>query len=498
MPLPVNPSYDTLTAAYTQIHRLNHLQQLAYWDRAAVMPPEGGQARAEAMAAFSGLLHRLRTAPELGTAFAAAEQGPLSDLERANLREMRRDWSQATALPEALVERRSLVSAACEQAWRQQRPANDWAGYLPNLKAVLAVAREEALLLSERSGLSPYDALLDQYEPGMRSAEVARVFGEVGQWLPGLVRQVTERQADEPVLLPKGPFPVAAQRQVCEALMRKLGFDFEAGRLDVSTHPFSGGVPEDVRLTTRFREDDFIDSLMSTIHETGHGRYEQNLPREWLGQPVALARSMAIHESQSLAFEMQIGRHPGFAQVLTPLLREAFGPQPAFEPDNLYRVLTRVKPSLIRVEADEVTYPAHIILRFEIEQALINGEAEAEDIPALWDAGMQRLLGLDTRGNYRDGPMQDVHWTEGLFGYFPCYSLGAMYAAQWFATIRRELPDLDAQIARGELDGLFDWLRDHIWLQASRWPTDELTRRASGEALNPTHFRQHLVQRYLG
>jgi carboxypeptidase Taq len=279
--------------------------------------------------------------------------------------------------------------------------------------------------------------------------------------------------------------------------MRLLGFDFEAGRLDVSAHPFCGGVPEDVRITTRFREGEFLSSLMGTIHETGHARYEQGLPRGWLGQPVAEARSMALHESQSLSLEMQLASHPGFVTLLAPLVREAFGEQPAFEPANLHRLVTRVQRGLIRVDADEVTYPAHVILRYEIERPLIEGEIEPEDIPGLWDAKMAELLGLDTRGNYTDGPLQDVHWPEALFGYFPCYSLGAMYAAQWFAAMRRAMPDLDARIGAGELQGVFDWLRANIWSQGSRHTTDELAVRASGEPLNPAHFRAHLQARYL-
>jgi carboxypeptidase Taq len=290
---------------------------------------------------------------------------------------------------------------------------------------------------------------------------------------------------------------VDAQRRLCEQVMRLLGFDFDAGRLDVSTHPFCGGVPEDVRLTTRFRDDEFLGSLMGTVHETGHGRYEQNLPRPWLGQPLAQARSMALHESQSLAFEMQLGAHPGFVARLAPLLGAAFGPQPALEPANLARLMTRVQPGLIRVDADEVTYPAHVILRYEIERPLIEGEIEPEDIPALWDAKMHELLGLDTRGNFRDGPLQDVHWPEGLFGYFPCYTLGAMLAAQWFAALRRGRPALDDEIAAGDFSGLFGWLHEHVWSQGSRWPTEDLIRRASGEPLNPAHFRAHLEARYL-
>jgi carboxypeptidase Taq len=339
--------------------------------------------------------------------------------------------------------------------------------------------------------------LLDHHEPGMNSATLDRVFGEVRSWLPGLIDQVIQRQAASPPIEPIGPFPVPAQRELCEAVMKLLQFDFSAGRLDVSAHPFSGGVPEDVRLTTRYREDEFLVSLMGTIHETGHGRYEQNRPRDWLGQPISESRSMGLHESQSLSFEMQLGGHPGFAQQLAPLVRAALGNQPAFEAGNLHRLITRVKRGLIRVDADEVTYPAHVVLRYEIERALIEGDAQAEDVPAMWDERMHALLGIDTRGNYRDGPMQDIHWAEALFGYFPCYSLGAMYAAQWFAAMRRDLPDLDTGIARGDIGPVFSWLNSRIWSQGSRWTTDELAIRASGEPLNPAHFRAHLAQRYL-
>jgi len=212
---------------------------------------------------------------------------------------------------------------------------------------------------------------------------------------------------------------------------------------------------------------------------------------------VALARSMAIHESQSLSFEMQLGRRRTFVQWLAPLVAETFGAQPAFEPENLYRLMTRVEPGFIRVDADEATYPAHIILRWEIERALIEGELEADDIPAAWDERMAQWLGLDSRGNYTDGPLQDVHWPEGLFGYFPCYSLGAMYAAQWFETIRAAHRDFDARVEAGDFSPVFDWLREHVWLQASRWPTGDLVRRATGRALDPGCFRTHLEARYL-
>ena len=495
--MPAHPNYDSLAAAFARIHRFEHLQAIASWDHQTYMPAKGNDARSAALAEVAAHIHRLRTAPELASWLAAAEHERLDDLEQANLREMKRTWRLANALPEELVVESTKAASRCEHAWRDQRGANDWKGFAANLREVVRLVREEARRLADQSGKTRYDALLDRYEPGMTSAELDRVFGALRTWLPGLIAKVRARQASEPVLEPRGPFPLAAQRALCDRVMKLLEFDFDAGRLDVSAHPFTGGVPEDVRLTTRFREADFLSSLMGTIHETGHARYEQHRPRAWLGQPVSEPRSMGIHESQSLAFEMQLGRSRPFAALLAPLLVEHFGAQPAFEPENVFRLMTRVRPGLIRVDADEVTYPAHVLLRYEIERPLVEGELEVDDIPALWDEKMKQLLELDTRGNYGDGPMQDVHWSAALFGYFPCYTLGAMYAAQWFATIRRARPALDAELRRGELGGVFGWLREHIWEQASRYETRELARGASGGPLDPAHLRAHLEARYL-
>ena len=490
-------AYEQLSAAFVRMYRFEHLQAITMWDHATYMPPGGNDARSAAMGELAAHLHRLRTAPELAPLLATAANEKLDEVSRANLREMQRVYRNATALPDDLVHEATMAGARCEHAWRKQRPANDWAGFAVNLKDVVRLTRQQAALLSDKLGLSKYDALMDRFEPGMRSAEVDRVFGPVKTWLPDLIRRVRDKQAKEKVIEAKGPFPIAAQRALCERVMKLLQFDFEGGRLDVSTHPFSGGVPEDVRLTTRYSETEFDKSLMGTIHETGHGRYEQHRPRAWLGQPVSEARSMAIHESQSLSFEMQLGRSRAFMQLLAPHLREYLGAQPAFEPENLFKLYTRVVPGFIRVDADEVTYPAHVILRYEIERPLIEGEIEVDDIPKLWDEKMMTLLGVDTRGNYKDGPMQDIHWTDGAYGYFPCYTLGAMYAAQWFATIRKTR-DIDSEIARGELTGVFDWLRSNIWDNASRYETDELCRRASGGPLDPAHFKAHLEKRYLG
>jgi carboxypeptidase Taq len=496
---PAKPAYAALTRQQLQIYRFRHFASMAYWDRSSMMPPKGNEARAAALAELEAHIHRLLTDPRQRDALDAAEQEPLDELERANVREIRREWRAATALPESLVQEQLMAAARCEHAWRTQRRANDWKGFLPNLREVMRLAREEARLLSESSGLGRYDAMLDRYEPGMTSADLDRLFGDLKAWLPALAAKVREKQAHEKRIEPVGPFPVARQREMSLSVVKLLGFDFDAGRLDESAHPFNGGVPEDIRMTTRYLESSCIDSLMSTIHETGHARYEQNLPREWLGQPVGRARSSAIHESMSLSFEMQLARSRAFAGLLAPLLAKAYGQQPAFEADNLHRLFTRVKgENLIRVAADECTYPLHVILRYEIERPLIEGAIECEDIPALWEAKMRDYLGLETRGNFENGCMQDVHWSEGLVGYFPTYTLGAMYAAQWFAAIRRAHPDLDERVAAGDPGPAFDWIRANIWSQARLWETAELARRASGESLNPAHFRKHLEGRYLG
>ncbi|MFH8134592.1 carboxypeptidase M32 [Pantoea osteomyelitidis] len=490
-------AYQQLSATFLRLSRFGHLSAIAGWDMQTMMPAGGSRARGEALAELSVLQHEILTDKRVGTLIAAAEQESLNDVEQANLFEMRRAWQQASLLPASLVEAKSIAGSRCEHAWRQQRPANDWQGFATNLKEVVALSREEARLRAEASGSSRYDALLDLYEPGMTSARLDSIFGDLKSWLPELLQKVVTKQAGQPLSSPVGPFAVESQRQLGLSLMKLLGFDFNHGRLDISAHPFCGGVPEDVRITTRYNQNEFLSAMMGVIHETGHARYEQNLPQQWAGQPVAQARSVAVHESQSLFMEMQLGRSREFLQHILPQVTAEMGDQPALQSDNFIRLTQRVKPGLIRVDADEVSYPAHVMLRYEIERLLIEGEIDVEDIPALWDEKMQGYLGLDTRGNYRDGCMQDIHWTDGAFGYFPTYTLGAMYAAQLFQSLKRALPQINQQILQGDLQPAFDWMQQNIWQHGSRFSTDQLFQHATGEALNPQWFRQHLEQRYL-
>jgi carboxypeptidase Taq len=494
----MSTAYASLVSSFTKLYRYQHLANIVAWDQAAMMPSKGNDARSAAMAELAVLLHDTLTAPQLAAALEAAKSETIDPVEAASVREMARQWRTANVLPASLVEAKSLAGTHCEHAWRSQRKANDWAGFLANWRPVVTCVRQEATLLAEATGLSRYDALVDRYEPGMTTAVIEPMFAELKRWLPPLIREVIAKQANERVELPAGTFPVAAQRALGLEVMGLLGFDFEGGRLDISTHPFCGGVAEDVRITTRYDEADFVSALMGVVHETGHARYEQRLPRSWVQLPLGQARSMGIHESQSLSFEMQLGRSRPFLTLIAPLVRKHLGDDPAFSVDNLATIYTRVRPGPIRTESDELTYPMHIILRFEIERAIVEGEIEPEDVPALWDEKMRTYLGQDTRGNYSDGCLQDIHWTDGAFGYFPSYTLGAMYAAQYFAALRAQVPDLDAKIAAGDLAPIFSWLEERIWSQASRWETPELIERATGGPLSTNHFKSHLRSRYLG
>ncbi len=294
----------------------------------------------------------------------------------------------------------------------------------------------------------------------------------------------------------KGTYPVDDQRELGLAMMGAVGFDFTRGSLAVSHHPFCGGVPTDVRVTTRYKSTEFLSSLMGVLHETGHALYEQNLPREWSHWPLGHARGMSIHESQSLFVEKQIGRNPAFWDWALPLLERHLGE--AWTKDDILPHVHHVERGFIRVDADEVTYPLHVILRFELEQDLLAGRMEVADLPEAWDAKMTDYLGLSTIDIPQDGPMQDVHWPSGAFGYFPSYTLGAMMAAQQWAAIAREHPDVESDFSRGDFEAVNDWRRKNIWSQASRWSTPELLERATGERLNAEHFKEHLKKRYGG
>lgn len=490
------PATDALETRFRQIAALDSAAGILHWDAATMLPPQSGDVRGEQLAALAEVAHEKLTDPALAGWFADAESETLSDWRAANRQEMRHRYAHATAVPQALVSALTKLRITAEHQWRESKKQADYASFLPLFRDILRLSREVADAKAAALGLTPYDALLDSYDPGMRHAFIAPIFAELKTWLPEFVGTAIDHQQRHATLPLTAEVPIAQQEALGRQMMQLLGFDTTRGRIDVSAHPFCGGAPGDCRITTRYREDRFTDALYGVLHETGHALYEQGLPEAWRGLPVGEARGMSLHESQSLFIEMQLCRSAPFLQYLLPQLKAAFGVSgPAWELPNMQRALTRVERSFIRVNADEVTYPLHIILRWELEQALLAGDLDPADLPGAWAEKMQAYLGI-TPANDAEGCLQDIHWPEGMFGYFPTYTLGAMIAAQLMATARAALPDLDGQIARGELAPLIGWLRTHVHQHASRYSTPELIVQATGRPLDPAVYRAHLTARY--
>lgn len=470
------------------------------WDSAAVMPAGGGAARGDQLAVLAGLSHEMLTAPVVADDLGEAEAAPPQDeWEAANLRLMRRAHRRATALPLDLVERRTRVNSACEKVWREARRTDDFAMVAPSLVEVVELVRASASALAPALGLSPYDSLMDGFQGGVGVAEVEPVFARYEAFLAEVLPDIEARQAGEGPALPlEGVFPADAQEGLCRHLSARAGLDYEHARLDRSTHPFCGGTPTDVRITTRYDEADPAMALMGVLHETGHALYERGLPATHARQPVGEAAGMAVHESQSLILEMQACRSDPFLGWLGPELHGTFGgAAAAFAPGNLRRLWRRVERGFIRVDADEVTYPAHVILRFRLERALVSGDLQVADIPGAWRDGMRGLLGVVPPDDRR-GCLQDIHWYYGAFGYFPSYTLGAMAAAQFMAAARDEVDGLDEALGRGEVQPLTTWLRARVHAQGSRLGFNALMQSVTGTPLDTGHFERHIRARYLG
>jgi carboxypeptidase Taq len=487
-------SFSKLDELCKKLDSLQHALSMLSVDEAVMMPTGGGEKRAEAIAALSGMYHDLAAAPHIADWIATAENQHLDSEQKIAIIEFKRSYVNRTCLSTAFVQRQTEQRLRCEQLWRQLRPTGDWASFLPAFDAVIETMREEAALRSEALKLSPYDALAEQYDPGLRVADIEPVFAELKSFLKTFIPIAVDKQKSTALKTLGSHYAIDAQKALGIEVMQALGFDFEHGRLDVSHHPFCGGVPSDVRMTTRYRTDEFLSALMGIMHETGHGLYEQGLPKKWSHWPSGNARGMSLHESQSLFVEKQIGRNPAFWDWAMPLLKKHFGED--WSKTDVLAHVHQVKPGLIRVDADEVTYPMHVILRFELEQLLVSGKLKTADIPEAWNDKMTQYLNISTQGNLRDGPMQDVHWPSGAFGYFPSYTMGAMMAAQQWAAIKRTNPDVNSEVSLGNFDSTTAWRRQNIWEKASTATTPEIMKQATGEPLDAKYFIAHLQARY--
>jgi len=490
-------AYDRLTARFSRIATIGEASSVLGWDASAMMPSGGGAARGDQLAVLAGLAHGVLTAPEAADDLAQAHAGA-DEWDVANLGLMRHAHTRATAVPADLVEAQARANSACEKVWREARRTSDFAAVSPYLVEVVSLVRQTADAIAPALGLSPYDALMDGFQRGIGAADVTPVFARYETFLRDALPRAEERQARQSPPVPlQGVFPADRQEGLCRHLSARAGLEFDHARLDRSTHPFCGGTPTDVRITTRYDEADPAQALMGVLHETGHALYERGLPAGYARQPVGEAAGMAAHESQSLIIEMQSCRSDPFLAWLGPELHGTFGGEAGpYAPANLSRLWRRVGRGFIRVDADEMTYPAHVILRFRLEQALVAGDLQVADLPGAWRDGMTALLGVAPPDDAR-GCLQDIHWYDGGFGYFPSYTLGAMAAAQLMAAARRDVSGLDAGLGRGDLGPLVAWLRLHVHSQGNRLGFNDLLREATGKPLDPTDFEAHLTSRYL-
>jgi carboxypeptidase Taq len=487
--------YDAFMALIREAGILGSVEALLDWDSETYMPPGGLATRAEQIAFIAGQAHERRTNPRIGELLAKLEGGALDPIAATNVRETRRTYDRATKIPADLVRQIAKASTLAKDAWGKARAESNFDPFTPHLAELLDLKRQVADLVGYKG--ERYDALLDEYEPGMTAASVEKVFTALRGPLSDFVKQIAKAKRQPDVSILHRHFPRAAQETLCREFAAAIGFDFTRGRLDVSKHPFCSGTgPGDVRLTTRYYEDFLSPSLFGVLHEAGHGLYEQGLPADHQFTPAGNAVSLGIHESQSRMWENFVGRGREFWEGRYERCRATFPESLGnVSLDAFYGAINLVQPSLIRVEADEVTYNLHIILRFELERELIAGRLEVRDVPEAWNEKMRELFGI-TPPNNAEGCLQDIHWSMGAFGYFPTYALGNFYAAQFFAAARRAMPELADRIRRGDFRPLLDWLRSNIHAHGQRYRPAELVERVTGAPLSIEPFMGYLRDKF--
>ncbi len=490
--------YDRLMERMRRAHLLGSSASMLGWDQETMMPAGGLMHRARQLALLSKLRHEEATHPEIEELLEACEgdrilmRDPLSP-EAVNVRQIRREFERDRRVPTSLVEELSRTTSIAKHEWAEARKNSDFSRFAPALEKILNLTKRRAACLGIPEGGEPWDALADLYEPGCRASDVEKVFTPLRKRLQTLLGELLASTTHPSNRFNETALPISQQEAFVRFVTEKIGFDFGRGRLDRSTHPFCNGThPGDVRLTTRFTETCLNDALGSTMHEAGHGMYEQGLPMEYVGLPMGEAVSLGIHESQSRMWENQVGRSRAFWQWCMPHLKEFFGcAVDGFNLDELYGTANIVEPGYIRVEADEATYNMHVMVRFELERGLMNGSLSVKDLPGEWNRRYKDYLGLHVPDDRR-GCLQDIHWSMGAIGYFPTYTLGNLYAAQFFDTARRTIPDLESQFARGDFSSLKHWLNTQIHAHGQRHMAADLCRVVTGQPLSPDHLITYL------
>ena len=499
-------SLDLLKSKLQEIHHVRDAAAVLSWDQETYMPPSSGTIRAEQLATLQTLAHNQLVSPELESLLASFldietgtllpdQQTSLDEASQALLRETWRDFSRARKLPSSFVNELERECSIAQQVWAEARKTNDFHRFLPNLERLVGYKRQEADYLGYTD--SPYNALLDTFEPGSTVAQLRPLFATLRTHLIRLLDQIRNSPVQPHTNLLTQSFDTSKQIDFGRLVLKQMGYNFQRGRLDLSAHPFTTSFhPTDVRVTTRVFDTDLPSCLFSCIHEGGHGLYEQGLPPESYGTPLGEAISLGIHESQSRLWENAVGRSRPFWQYFYPKLQEIFPAQlSAVSEDEFYLAINHVTPSLIRVEADELTYNLHIMVRFEIELDVIEGRVQVEELPEVWNAKMQEYLGI-TPPNDAEGVLQDVHWSFGAFGYFPTYTLGNLYAAMLFHQAKKDIADLEQHMSQGNFLPLKNWLNDRVHQWGRRYSANELIQRVTNQALTPEPFIQDLEQKF--
>ncbi|KAF9139520.1 hypothetical protein BG015_002000 [Linnemannia schmuckeri] len=525
----VRSLYDQLTARLKDLNHLNGISGLLQWDQEVMMPSKAAASRAEQLSTLAGVSHEMQTSSVLGSLLEELEQrqdlsAELNPYELANIRLSRKTYKEETLLPVELVKANASLNSKSVGAWVEARKESDFSKFAPYLQDQVNILRqkvaykmkggvcEEARKINEKAraslGLTEadecykgyYQALLNDYEPGFKDDRLQALFSDLKQNLVPLIAKIKAKNFQHDNSYIEGDFDVKKQTEFSHRISKQIGFDTDAGRLDVSTHPFTGGAhPTDVRMTTRYTINNFQEGITGTIHETGHSLYEQGRNKEYVDTPVSQALSLGVHESQSLLWERMVALSKPFWTYTLPLLKEQFADREdlqAVTPEQYYNAFNRVEPGFIRIEADEVTYPMHVILRYEIEKALVEGDIQVADVPALWNAKMKEYLGLEVTED-RIGCLQDTHWAVGLIGYFPTYTLGSIYAVQIFATAKEAIPNLDEHLAKGEFSVLKEWLNKNVHEQGSlRESGDDLIFDLTGKHLDSSLYVKYLTDKY--
>jgi carboxypeptidase Taq len=486
-------AYSELIKTLREIGLLGSVGSVLHWDERTQMPPKGTEHRANQLSVLSRLVHEQFTSRRIGELLGEVESS--ADMKNedvaVNVRETRRAYERATKVPAALVEELAKVGILSQAAWAEARKKSDYASFEPWLGKILALKQKEIDCVGYK--VSRYDALLDPFEPDETAEGIEKVFASLREPLIQLVGAIVDSGRKAPLEILERSYPAAGQKALSREAAKAVGFDFEAGRLDVSTHPFCSGTgPGDTRMTTRYDEKYFGDAFFGVLHETGHGLYDQGLPAEEFGLPLGEAISLGIHESQSRMWENFVGRSRAFWKYFFPRARRVF-PQTLGDvnEEQWYFAVNDVRPSFIRTEADEATYNLHIMLRFDLELAMLDGSVTPKDLPAAWNDKMRQYLGITPPDDAR-GCLQDIHWSDGAIGYFPTYTLGNLYAAQFFEQAGKDLGDVPGQFARGEFRPLLDWLRKNIHVHGKRYSAREVVKRVTGNELSAEPLMRHL------